>query len=424
MSITNADAGWYRTPLFGLPVLIACFFGMASNVGPLIYASFAFIVSDLESEFGWSRSDMTLSVSLLTMVSAAVHPSFGKLVDRFGVRRTLLPSFILMAFSLGVVPFYLNAVWQLWLAFGLAAILGVANNNLCYIRLTSAWFDKRRGFMLGLIASGTGVGLAVLPKITESVVSLYGWQGGFYFYGLFILCASVPVMFLLIRDTPESLGLNPDGDDPEKQDASPKHALGLTLGQTIRTRCFWVLLLGILFASFALWGFTNQMGLVLMDRGYSSGFAASVAVFLGLSMAAARLVIGYLLDKVFAPIVGGFVFMLTALGFAIMIYLSIDWTLFVAAAMLGTGLGAETELLGFMVSRYFGLRRFGTIYGILFVGFLLGTSGGPYMYARTEELFGSYDPALKAMVVLMAVTAVMFASMGRYDRYHRQFAYD
>lgn len=416
--------GWYKAPVFGLPVLLACFFGMSSNVGPLIYASFAFIVSDLESTFGWSRSDMTLSVSLLTMVTAAAHPVFGKLVDRFGVRRTLIPSFIMMALVLGTVPFYLSEVWHLWLAFTLAAILGVANNNLCYIRLIAAWFDKRRGLMIGVVASGTGVGLAVLPKITEQVVSLYNWQGGFYFYGLFILCISVPMMFWLIRDTPESVGLRPDGVEEGTDDVAPSDTSGLTLKQAMGTTGFWLLFMGILFASFALWGITNQMGLVLIDRGFSTAFAASVAVSLGLSMAAARLLIGYLLDKILATIVGGVVFSLTAVGFAIMLYFPVDWALFVAAALLGTGLGAETELLGYMVSRYFGLRRFGTIYGIVFVGFLLGTSGGPYMYARTQEIFGSYDPALQAMIVLMAITAIMFASMGRYDRYRRQFGYD
>lgn len=420
-STKHANPVWFQKPVFGWPILLACFVGMSGNVGPLLYASFAFIIRELESEFGWSRSSMTLSISLLTLASAAIHPLFGRLVDRFGVRLTLIPSLLMMAAILATVPLYLSQIWHLWLAFILVAILGVANNNLPFIRLIATWFDKRRGLMLGLVASGTGVGLAVLPKATAQVVSHYGWQGGFVFYGLFIVFVTVPIMYFLVRDTPESVGLRPDGIGEPAEDTPQTVTSGLNLGEAMHTRSFWLLFIGVLFASFALWGITNQMGLVLIDRGFSPSSAASVAVSLGISMAAARLIIGYLLDKVFAPVVGGVMFLLTAIGFMLLAYVPTRWAPFVAASLLGAGLGAETELMGYMVSRYFGLRQFGTIYGLVFVGFLLGTSGGPYMYAKSQEILGSYDPALKCMILLMLATAVMFASMGKYDRYRDKF---
>ena len=412
---------WYQKPVFGGPILLACFVGMFGNVGPLIYASFAFIILDLELEFGWSRASMTLSISLLTLVSAAVHPLFGKLVDQFGIRRTMIPSLLLMAIIVATVPLYLDEVWHLWLIFVMIGVFGVANNNLSFIRLVAAWFGRRRGLMIGLIASGTGLGLAVLPQATEYAVSLYSWQGGFVFYGCFILFVTLPVMFFLVRETPESVGLQIDNAKSLDKD-DPPDISGLTLNQATRTIGFWLLGIGILFASFALWGATSQMGLILIDRGFAPTLAASVIVSMGLALAAARLVIGYLLDQVFAPIVGGVVFLLAATGFAILVYLPTQWTAFVGAALLGIGVGAETELLGYMVSRYFGLRHFGIIYGTIFVGFLLGTSGGPYLYAKSQEILGSYDPSLKFMMVLMLITAVIFACMGKYDRYRSQFA--
>lgn len=413
---------WYQKPVYGGPILLACFVGMFGNVGPLIYASFAFVILDLELEFGWSRSDMTLSISLLTLVSAAVHPLFGRLVDQFGIRRTMMPSLLLMALLVATVPLYLSELWHLWLAFMMIAFFGVANNNLCYIRLVTAWFDKHRGLMIGLVASGTGVGLALIPPVTEYVVSLYGWRGSFVFFGCFILLVTLPTMFFIVRETPNSVGLQVDNAKKLDEDSSiPINVSGLTIGAAIKTTGFWLLGIGILFASFALWGATNQMSLILIDRGFTPALAASVALSMGLSLAAARLLIGYLLDKVFAPIVGGVVFALTSAGFAMLVYLPTQWSAFVAAALLGVGLGAETELLGYMVSRYFGLRHFGTIYGFIFVGFLLGTSGGPYMYAKSQEVLGSHEPSLKFMALLMLVTAVMFASMGRYDRYRSRF---
>jgi sugar phosphate permease len=277
---------------------------MFGNVGPLIYASFAFAIRDLETSFGWSRSNMTLAISLLTLTSAAAHPAFGRLVDRFGVRKTLIPSLLLMAVILATLPLYMSEIWHLWLAFILVAIFGVANNNLVFIRLITAWFDKRRGFMIGLIASATGVGLATLPKLTERAVSHFGWQGGFYFYALFIVCVTVPVMYFFVRDDPESVGLRPDGAGEPSQHAVAIDRSGMTLADAMRTRTFWFLFLGILFASFALWGIANQISLVLTDRGLTTAVAASVSVALGL-FGRSRLLVGYLLDKCFAPFLAG-----------------------------------------------------------------------------------------------------------------------
>lgn len=415
---------WYQRPVFGGPVIIACLAGMFGNVGPLIYASFGFIIHSLELEFGWNRANMTLSISLMTFVSALVHPFFGRLMDRYGVRRMMIPSLFLMAVILITVPLYLSQVWHLWLAFTLVAVFGVANNNLPFIRLVATWFDKRRGFMIGVVASATGIGVATLPKVTEQVVSHFSWQGGFIFFGMFIIFFTIPVVFLCVRDSPQSIGLLPDGVDRPQDVTSTSKLPGLTLAEASKTSVFWLLFVGVLFASFALWGITNQMGLILIDKNYSVEMAASVAVALGLSMAGSRLLIGYLLDKLFAPYVGGIVFFLTAVGFSILIFVPGDIAPFIAAVLLGSGLGAETELIGFMVSRYFGLRRFGTIYGMVFVGFLLGAGGGPYLYAKTQEALGSYDPALQGMIILMLSTAVMFASMGKYNRYQHQFSID
>lgn len=414
----------YSKPFFGWPIILACFVGMFGNVGPLIYASFGFVVQSLEAEFGWNRSGMTLSISLLTLVSAAIHPTFGSLVDRYGVRRTMIPSLTLMALILITVPLYLNQLWQLWVIFPLVAIFGAANNNLSFIRTVSAWYDSRRGLMIGLIASGTGVGLAFLPKITALVVSWQGWQGGFVFYGLYILLITIPVMYLFIRDTPQKVGLQVDDGANDQAVADENNESGLSLHDALRTQGFWLLFFAVLFASAALWGITNQMAFLLADKGFSAMQASSVVMVLGISMAVSRLVVGYLLDKVFAPVAGATIFTLTAIGFAILAYVETSWAPFLAAALMGAGIGAETELMGYMASRYFGLRRFGSIYGLIFVGFLLGTSGGPYLYAKTQEIFGSYYPVLKSMVVLMMITAAMFAFMGRYDRYHAKFARD
>jgi len=422
---TPIPTRWYAKPVFGWPIMVAAFAGMFGNVGPLIYASFGFLVQDLEREFGWARSDVTLAISLLTFSSAVAHPGFGWLVDRFGVRRPTVVSLLLMAGALMAIPLFLSEIWQLWLAFMAVAVADVANNTLPFIRLAAAWYDKRRGLMIGIVASATGIGLATLPAITARVIDGYGWQGGFIWYGLYIALVTCPIVHFFALDHPRDIGYEPDGEPTTRaaHDAAPALS-GLTLNQALRTRGFWILALGILAASFALWGITNQLSLLLGDRGMDRVAAGGVATALGLSMASSRLLIGWLLDRLFAPIVACFVFVGTAIGFWLLAIGGVSALVHVAAALLGVGLGAEIELIGFMVSRYFGLRAFGSIYGSVFVGFLLGTSGGPFIYARTQEALGAYDPALFAMVGLMLAVGFMFLFMGPYRQYQDRFAQD
>ncbi|EED34827.1 hypothetical protein NOR51B_766 [Luminiphilus syltensis NOR5-1B] len=413
---------WYQKPIFGLPVLAAGFMGMFGNVGPLIYASFAFIVQDLQRTTDWARSDLTLAISFLTFFTAVAQPGFGAIVDRFGVRWPTAISLLLMAAILATIPIFATEVWHLWLGFALAAVLGVANNTMSFIRLAAAWFDRKRGLMIGIVASATGLGLAILPRITAEVINEFGWKGGFVWYGIYIAFVTVPVVVLFARDHPRDLGLLPDGDPTTEDNIDTHQPLsGITLAQALRTRVFWVLAAGILLASFALWGITNQLALLLGDRGMSAVDAAQVATALGLSMAASRLIIGWTLDRVFAPLVAMVIFLGSAAGFWLLATGGTGWGVYFAAALLGTGLGAEIELIGFMVSRYFGLRAFGAIYGSVFVGFLVGTAGGPYLLSKAQELLGTYDEALFIMVGVMVLVALMFVTMGRYDRYHDLF---
>ncbi|MEM1396068.1 MAG: MFS transporter [Pseudomonadota bacterium] len=392
---TPTPTSWYLRPVFGWPVLFAAFAGMFGNVGPLIYASFAFIVQELEAEFGWARSDITLAISLLTFSSAVAHPLFGGIVDRFGVRMPSVWSFLLMSAALLSVPLFLSEIWHLWVSFAAIAILGVANNTLPFIKLAATWYDKRRGLMIGIVASATGLGLAILPALTGRIVDTYGWEGGFVWYGLYIALFTTPILFFFAQDHPNDIGYMADGAPLERGDvdAAADHT-GLTLGEAMRTQAFWVLAVGILVASLALWGITNQLALLLGDRGMSRADAGSVATVLGLSMASSRLVIGWLLDRLFAPLVACAIFLGAGVGFWLLATGGVSAVVYVSAALLGLGLGAEIELIGFMVSRYFGLRAFGTIYGSIFVGFLLGTSWGPFIYARAQETFGVYDPRL------------------------------
>ena len=152
----------------------------------------------------------------------------------------------------------------------------------------------------------------------------------------------------------------------------------------------------------------------------SGAHAALVAATLGFSIVGARAGVGYLIDRYFAPYVAMPCFILSALGLGLLATGASGWPAFVAAALIGLSAGAEFDLLAFLTSRYFGLRNFGEIYGLLFVAFLIGTSLGPIAYGAIFDLTGAYFWILTVCTVIIVIAAVVMAFMPRYPALTRQ----
>ena len=136
---------------------------------------------------------------------------------------------------------------------------------------------------------------------------------------------------------------------------------------------------------------------------------------LGISIVVARVVIGYFIDRFFAPFVAAICFLVSAIGVSLLATGAIDTLAFVAAVFIGFSMGAEMDMLAFLTGRYFGVENFGQVYGILFTSFLIGTSIGPVVYGMVYESMGSYIWVLIVSIVLMLASAVITALLPRYS---------
>ena len=166
--------------------------------------------------------------------------------------------------------------------------------------------------------------------------------------------------------------------------------------------------------SFSLFGLLIHFVPMLTDRGMSSGDAALAASTIGFTIMLARIVIGYLVDRIFAPVVAISCFLLSAIGLAILASGIVGLPVFFVAILVGASIGAEADLLAFLTSRYFGLRCFGEIYGIMFASLLLGTSLGPLAYGTSYETSGSYVGILVCCTLLCCVAAWLMRLLPAY----------
>nr|XP_061799055.1 uncharacterized MFS-type transporter YbfB-like [Nerophis lumbriciformis] len=385
----------------GWRVLGACVVGMIFSSGPVLFGSLGLLVESFEGEFGWARGGIMLSLSINTLATILAAPLCGRLIDRFGARAVLLPSILLFALLWAAVPLMTGSLKQFYLIIALIGFFTVGTQSISYVRIVSAWFDKRRGLAIGITASGLGLSYMVTPLIVQSALQQGSWPWTYWAMALMIGLISFPIMFFFIRNAPPSTA-----DPMQAQSETPQY--GLTLKQAFATREFWVVGLALLLFSLLLTGLVPHVVPIMAERGVDPGTAARVAAVMGFATFVGRIVVGFLVDRIFAPYVAMAFFASAGVGFFLLASGVTGPPALIAAIMIGLGFGAESDLIGYFVSRYFGLKSFGEIYGYIYAAFLVGAGAGPFLLGTGYDMLGSYIPLLKGFAIASGCGCLLF----------------
>lgn len=396
MAVTREDKVPDGRIFYGWWVVAASIVGLSTGPAQFAFGSLGLFIIPLGDEFGWDRAQISLALFAFTVALAICLPIAGWLVDRLGSRRVLLPSILIVAVLLALLPLILSQIWHLFLIFALIGSLGAGANSLPYMLTISAWFDRKRGLAIGIAMAGSGLGYAYVPPLVQYINESLGWRAGFWVLAAITVCIALPLVYWWFRETPEELGLQADGDDHTDIDidtpptAGPKTNMGIPRSDALRTKAFWLLFLVFCTLSFSLYGLLPHIVPMLSDRGLQPSTAALAASSIGVTIMVARVVVGYLIDRFFAPHVAMMFFLSSAVGLGILATGTAGPSVFLATVLVGLSIGAEIDLMAYLTTRYFGLRHFGEIYGLLFASLLIGTSFGPVTYGYVYESQGSY----------------------------------
>ena len=152
---------------------------------------------------------------------------------------------------------------------------------------------------------------------------------------------------------------------------------------------------------------------LLTDRGMTASAATGTLATAGMALIAGRVAAGYVMDRVFAPYVAMASLVGPMAGLAILGW-NVPVSPFVATALLGLGIGVEVDLMSFLVTRYFGLRAFGALHGLMFAALVLGQAAGASALGWSFQLLNSYQPGFVALELSLVVATVLFATLGPY----------
>jgi MFS family permease len=391
--------------------VLAASIGVACSSIVLPFYTIGAFVKPLAAEFGWARADVTSAIIFSTGIGALTAPIIGWLSDRYGPRALAIPSLIGLSVGFMVAAAMNGELWMFFAAYACMAVFGAGTIPVTWTRAIATSFDKQRGLALGLTLTGSGVCGILAPIFAVWMIEHWGWRGAYIGIGLLPIVLALPIVLIAFKPRPYFAAATESG----APDAQPSlDNWGLTLGQAMRGYRFWLLCVSILGIYLAVSGISPNLIAALTDEGMSATTAASAAGTFGIAVMLGRVLIGYLVDRVWAPGVACVVLALPAIGcWMLTTEQSFANTVF-AIALIGFAAGAELDLMAYFAARYFGVRHYAKIYALLYAMLCIAGGIAPRLFSAVYDRTQSYDQGFTIAAVLFVFGAVILLGLGRY----------
>lgn len=379
----------------------------------------SFFIEPVTSELGYTRSTFTLYMSLITFANIFTMPLLGNLFSKIGARKLIAISgvvcstgLVALSFSTSLLSFYISG-----LLFGL---LLPSITMLGPVVLVNSWFEKKKGLLMGIVMSLSGLGGAIGGFLMPMFISNFGWRSGYLLLSVIFFLLTVPSAIFLIRNTPESVGLLPYGavEDNTKlkinesvQPAEKKEIQGMPFSKAIKSNQFYLLYIGIALLAITI-SFFQHIPAYFIDRGLTPVLTGRLMSISMLALIFTKIIIGTLKDK-FGTIITMILCYGLLLAFFIILPIASNYNLFILCMIfISFGSGTLTVLSPLITSDIFGQKEYTRIYGVIgtaaAVGMTIGTPFWGYIYDKTSSYnLGFYSSYLLIPVVVILLVFVL-----------------
>lgn len=388
------------------PLPLAAMVGY-SAAGLPAYALGVFM-EPLQAEFGWTRTEIGIGLTIAGLTSAVMAVPVGMLVDRVGPRIVGLCGIVAMtcAFALLATATGTMANWiMLW---SLIAIAGLGLHGTVWTMAVASRFDRARGLAFAVTLSGTPLTATVLPVIATALIVLYDWRVAFAGVALIWFVVAFSLMLPFFRSAHE--GVKRALATPAQQ---PSPVLkGMTFAEATRTWDFYKLLAACGLFAFTVLGLIVHFVPILTGQGTGRMAAAGIAALVGISAIVGRIGTGFLLDRLPSHLVGAAAFLLPVISCLLLLFDGANPTSqIIAAVLFGLTVGAEMDVIAYLSSRRFGMANYGTIFGAMLAALSLGASFGPLAAGMFYDSFSGYAEFLWLTITAMILSALALVTM-------------
>ena len=381
------------------------------------------LIVPLEDAFGWSRSQISLAVSINVLLFGLVAPFAAALMERFTVRKVVMSALALVSLS-ATSTIFMTQPWHLWMLWGIGVGVGAGSMALVFAAtIANRWFIARKGIVVGALTAATASGqLVFLPLLSHFAIN-YGWKSVSLTVGG-AAALIIPFIYLFLKEKPELIGMTPYGAPDDWQPPAPNqlsagHIAIDTLKVSSRSKDFW-----ILFGTFLVCGLSTN-GLIgthfipaAHDHGMGETFAAGLLALVGVFDVIGTIFSGWLTDRIdprkllffYYGLRGLSLFLLPSILFSTMhpstlvfvIFYGLDWVATVPPTLM-------------LCRIVMGNQRSAVVYGWVFVGHQVGASIAAIGAAVLRVKLGDYALAfyISATMCLVAALAVLQIAKGK-----------
>jgi len=414
-----------RLPFFfGWVIIFVAFLTVAVSV--TARTAFSLMFPPIVDEFGWDRGMAAGAFSFGFLVSAAISPVVGRVMDKRGPRFVIEIGVVLTGAGL-LGATMIHAPWQLYATLGL--LVGAGANCMSFSvqsQYLPNWFVRRRALAIGLAFSGVGVGAILILPWLQTIILKEGWRSACWALGLMTLFVLLPIN-LIVAKRPQDLGLLPDGAK-EAGAAAARHAATVvdaqwtaiewTVAKAVRTHRFWWLCIGFFSAGYAWYAVQVHQTKYLVEIGFSPMQAAWSLGFVAMVGIPGQILLGGLSDRIGREIVWSIAAMGFAICYAALLALAAGpsepllYLMVLSQGVLGYSF---TSLMGAVVAEIFEGPHFGSIFSLIMVSLLAGGAMGPWVTGVLHDIEGTYTMAFAVALgfSVLGAASIWFAAPGK-----------
>ncbi|MDG2101988.1 MAG: MFS transporter [Dehalococcoidia bacterium] len=374
------------------------FLSVGVSIGLIQYAFQAFVIP-LEQEFGWSRTEINISISL-GIASSLIAPIAGRFLDKFG-------SMKIMALSLFVITIgfllrgSMNHLWQLYLSSILLYVGIPGATQLPLGKLMGIWFPKIRGRMIGFTMAGNNFSAVISVPIATFLIISSGWRIAFFVLAIATFIVMILVL-LFIRDDK-----NYNISKINSANSKNNYEKDYEVKEALRTYAFWFLAAGMTLQQFARTTVVIQLVPHFISQGISSTLASSMMSVFGVFAVISKLISGWLSDLIPSRFILIIVVILQMIGIQLILSENLTY-LWIGSGLMGLGIGAMGVLGPSTTTELFGLKKYSSIFGTLQMPVAIPVIVGPIISGIIFDKYKSYNLAFNLVELLLIISVMCF----------------
>lgn len=347
------------------------------------------IIQPLEQEFGWSREQITLAISINMLLFGLAGPFLGRLTDRFGSRSISIAALSIV--SLGIIgTLWMTQAWHFVMLWGIVAGIGSAGTSMVLAStIVNRWFQQRRGLALGILGAAMSAGQLIFTQLIMYLNTGFGWRAATLFAAVVIGAIALPLVLLLMADSPAQKQLQPYGaTDMPVTTAMPDPQ---PMRTALRSTGFWLLAF-----SFGICGLTTS-GLIqthMIPHGLEHGFsdttmAASLGV-MGATDIIGTIASGWICDRFGARRPLAVYYLLRGASLLVLPYIDNNNDLMIFSVVYGLNWLSTVPATSILAANLFGKHNVGVVFGWIFFAHQLGAAIASYGASVIHSSAGNY----------------------------------